>query len=74
MSANEPTVTDSYTWVTAQVTQADKAMLLRLTELDSQENGTVGNMSATIRRLIRREAQRRLAPAGNGEDGEAVPA
>lgn len=68
MSANEQTITDSYTWVTAQVTQADKAILLRLTELDSHENGTVGNMSATLRRLIRKEAKNRLA------DAQSVPA
>lgn len=63
MASNEPTATDGYTWVTAQVTHADKAALLRLTELDSYEFGTVGNMSATLRRLIRQEAQRRLVSA-----------
>ncbi len=61
MASNEPSATDGYTWVTAQVTHADKAALLRLTELDNHEFGTVGNMSATLRRLIRQEAQRRLA-------------
>lgn len=66
MAMNEPTT--EYTWVTAQVTHADKAALLRITELDSHENGTVGNMSATLRRLIRAEAQRRNVHA------EAVPA
>lgn len=70
MAINEPTATEGYTWVTAQVTHADKAALLRLTELDNQEFGTVGNMSATLRRLIRQEAQRRLAPA----DAQAVAA
>lgn len=60
MAMNEPT---EYTWVTAQITAADKAALQRLTELDSHENGTIGNMSATLRRLIRQEAQRRQVQA-----------
>lgn len=67
MAMNEPT---EYTWLTAQITEADKAALRQLAELDSHENGTVGNMSATLRRLIRQEAQRRLAPA----DAQAVAA
>ena len=68
MASNAPSATEGYTWVTAQVTHEDKATLLRLTELHAHENGTVGNMSATLRRLIRQEAQRRLVSA------EAVPA
>lgn len=56
MSANEPMVTN---WISASITDTDKAVLAKLTELDSEENGTVGNMSATIRRLIRQEAKRR---------------
>lgn len=68
MAMNEPV---EMTWVTAQITTADKAALLRLTELDSHENGTVGNMSATLRRLIRQEAQRRLVQA---DTLPAVPA
>ncbi len=56
------------TWVTAQITTADKATLQRLTVIDAHENGTTGNMSATLRRLIRQEAQRRLVSV------EAVPA
>lgn len=54
MSANEP-----MTWVSMQVTPADKALLGELTKQDAQETGMVANQSATLRRLIRQEARRR---------------
>ena len=56
MAMNEPTVVN---WISASITDTDKAVLAEITRLDSQETGTVNNMSATIRRLIRQEAKRR---------------
>lgn len=47
------------TWVTTQVTPADKALLGEMARQDAYETGTVANQSATLRRLIRQEAQRR---------------
>lgn len=58
MASNEPDLT----WVTAQVTGAEKAVLQRITEMDSRETGMIGNQSATLRRLIRQEAVRRNIP------------
>lgn len=56
MAMNEPGVTN---WVSASITDVDKAILAEITRQDGQETGTVGNQSATIRRLIRQEAKRR---------------
>lgn len=56
MGMNDPGVT---TWISASITELDKALLQRLTEMDEYETGTSGNQSATIRRLIRQEAKRR---------------
>lgn len=58
MASNDP----GLTWVTAQVTGAEKSILQRITELDSMETGMIGNQSATLRRLIRQEAARRNIP------------
>lgn len=55
MSVNEPVGN----WISASITDSDKAALLEITRQDGQETGTVGNMSATIRRLIRQETKRR---------------
>jgi len=55
MSVNEPVGN----WISASITDGDKAALLEITRQDGQETGTVGNMSATIRRLIRQETKRR---------------
>ena len=56
MAMNEPAVTAP---VSALLTEADKVLLQRLTEMDEYDTGTSGNQSATIRRLIRQEAKRR---------------
>lgn len=57
-------------WISASISDHDKALLNRLTELDGYETGAAGNQSATIRRLIRQEAKRRkvtvtIEPATN---------
>lgn len=46
-------------WVSASISETDKLLLGEITRQDGQETGTVGNQSATIRRLIRQEAKRR---------------
>ena len=46
-------------WISASITDSDKAVLAEITRQDAQETGTVGNLSATVRRLIRQEARRR---------------
>jgi len=58
MAMNEPGGATT-NWVSASITDIDKAILAEITRQDGQETGTVGNMSATIRRLIRQEAKRR---------------
>lgn len=58
MGVNEPTA-GLNNWISASITDQDKAMLAAITRLDSQETGTADNQSATIRRLIRQEARRR---------------
>jgi len=58
MAMNEPG-TPTTNWVSASITDIDKAILAEITRQDGQETGTVGNQSATIRRLIRQEAKRR---------------
>jgi hypothetical protein len=69
MSANEP-----LTWVTTQVTPADKALLSELAKQDAQETGAVANQSATLRRLIRQEARRRGLNAISLLDQESLEA
>ena len=56
MAMNEPAIIN---WISASITDTDKAVLAEITRLDSQETGVTNNMSATIRRLIRQEAKRR---------------
>ena len=74
MAINEPT---SVNWVSASISDSDKAALQEITRQDGQETGTVGNQSATIRRLIRQEAKRRRidvdALLAEQADAEAAP-
>lgn len=68
MSMNEPKTE----WIRLVASPTDKALLERITTYSGDDN-----LSATVRRLIRVEAQRLgLVPAGNGTapDAEAVPA
>lgn len=46
-------------WISASITETDKVLLLEIARQDEQETGVTSNMSATIRRLIRQEANRR---------------
>lgn len=46
-------------WISASITDSDKLLLGEITRQDAMETGTVGNLSATMRRLIRQEAKRR---------------
>lgn len=74
MSVNEPVSN----WISASITDSDKVALAEITRQDGQETGTVGNMSATIRRLIRQEAKRRKIKvaelvAGQAEQAESAP-
>lgn len=73
MSVNEPVSN----WISASITDGDKVALAEITRQDGQETGTVGNMSATIRRLIRQEAKRRKikvdALLAEQADAEAAP-
>lgn len=54
MSVNEPNITDSGAWISLSATPQDKLLLAEIAKQDGN-----ASQSATVRRLIRQEAQRR---------------
>lgn len=54
MSVTEPKITDSGNWITLAATPQDKLLLAEIAKQDGN-----ASQSATVRRLIRQEAQRR---------------